>query len=84
MASLRPNIFWKVGSNAAAVIDVKYKSGKSLGTRSLTPSSSSTVGIGILGHAIDLGRPPEQLIRQLSSLAEPITAMAATPYRYPI
>ena len=36
-------------------------------------------GIEILCHAIDLSQPPEQLIGQMSNLAELITAMAAQP-----
>ena len=40
-------------------------------------------GVEILCHAIDLSLPPDQLIGQMSSLAEAVTAMAATSCRYP-
>jgi 5-methylcytosine-specific restriction enzyme subunit McrC len=41
-------------------------------------------GIEILCHAIDLSEPPEQLIGQMSNLAELVTATAATSYPCPV
>ena len=40
-------------------------------------------GIEILCHAIDLSQPPEQLIGQMSDLAELVSAMAITSCQYP-
>jgi 5-methylcytosine-specific restriction enzyme subunit McrC len=40
-------------------------------------------GIEIICHAIDLSQPPDQLLGQLNDLAEVVTALAATSYRYP-
>ena len=41
-------------------------------------------GIEILCHAVDLSQPPEQLMGQMSNLAELVAAMAVTSYRYPV
>jgi McrBC 5-methylcytosine restriction system component len=41
-------------------------------------------GVEILCHAIDLSQPPDQLIEQMSNLAELVTAMAITSCRYPV
>jgi 5-methylcytosine-specific restriction enzyme subunit McrC len=101
---LRPDIVWKVGGTAVAVIDAKYKAEKPAGYPNAdlyqllayctilglpvghlvyahgNASPARHVvrqsGIEILCHAIDLSQPPEQLIGQMSNLAELVTAMA--------
>ena len=100
---LRPDIIWKTGGAAAAVIDAKYKAEKPAGypnadlyqllayctilglpaghlvyARGSASPARHVVrqsGIEILCHAIDLSQPPEQLIGQMSNLAELVTAM---------
>ena len=106
---LRPDIVWKVGGTAAAVIDAKYKAEKPAGypnadlyqllayctilglpvghlvyARGNASPARHVVresGIEILGHAIDLSEPPEQLIGQMSNLAELVTATATAMYQ---
>ena len=41
-------------------------------------------GIEILCHSIDLSQPQDQLIEQMSNLAELVTATATTSRRYPV
>ena len=41
-------------------------------------------GVEILCHALDLSQPPKELLGQMGDLAELVTAMAATSYRYPV
>ena len=103
---LRPDIIWKAGGTAAAVIDAQYKAGKpagypnadlyqllayctilglpaghlvyARGNASPARHGVRQSGIEIFCHAIDLSQPPDQLIGQMSNLAELVSAIAAS------
>ena len=109
--TLQPDIVWKVGGTAAAVIDAKYKAEKpagypnadlyqllayctildlpvghlvyARGNASPARHAVRQAGIEIFCHAVDLSQPPEQLLKQMSNLAELVTATAVTSRRYP-